>query len=98
MTEAPSRPVFPLAPEEYQRVYFDDLVRTLSVFVEQQLNAGAMRGTTLVLTELPTNGNKLETGSVYNDQGTLKIVLSNVGYAPSLLMSASIGTVTVTPS
>ncbi len=98
MTESPSRPVFPLAPEEYQRVYFDDLVRTLSLFVDQQLNPGPLRVTTLVLTELPTNGNKLETGTVYNDQGTLKVVLSNVGYAPSLLVGASIGTVTVTTS
>ena len=98
MTEALSRPVFPLAPEEYQRVYFDDLVSPLSSFVDQQINPGAVRGTTLVLTNLPTNGNKLETGGVYNDQGTLKVALSNVGYAPTLLMSASIGTVTVTTS
>ena len=98
MTEALSRPVFPLAPEEYQRVYFDDLVSPLSSFVDQQINPGALRGTTLVLTNLPTNGNKLETGGVYNDQGTLKVALSNVGYAPTLLMSASIGTVTVTTS
>ena len=96
MTEPLSRPVFPLAPDEYQRVYFDDLVRTLSSFVDQELNPGALRGTTMVLTNLPTTGNLLENGAVYNDQGTLKVVLSNMGYAPSFLMSASIGTVTVT--
>ena len=98
MTEPLSRPVFPLAPNEYQRVYFDDLVRTLSSFVDQELNPGALRGTTLVLTNLPTNGNKLETGGVYNDQGTLKVALGNVGYAPSFLMSASSGAVTGTTS
>ena len=98
MTEALSRPVFPLAPDEYQRVYVDDLVRTLSSFVDQELNPGALRGTTMVLTNLPTTGNLLENGAVYNDQGTLKVVLGNVGYAPSFSMAISLGDVTVTTS
>ena len=98
MTRPIAKPVFPLAPLEYQRGYFDDLTRTLASFVEQETNPGAMRGTTLVLTELPTTGNQLETGALYNDQGTLKVVLGNVGYAPSFSMAISLGDVTVTTS
>ena len=53
---------------------------------------------TLVLTNLPTSGAQLETGSVYNDNGTLKIVLPNIGYGSAVTASSSIGTVTVTTS
>lgn len=91
-----SFPIFSDAPTEYSRVYFDDLVRSLNVFVTQQTNPGPLRGDTLVLTNLPTSGNSLETGSVYNDNGTLKIVLGNVGYGVSFSLALSIGTVTVT--
>ena len=89
-------PVFSDAPVDYSRLYFDDLVRGMNVFVTQQTNPGPIRGDTMVLTNLPVNGNGLETGTVYNDQGTLKIVLANVGYGPSFSMAMSTGTVTVT--
>jgi hypothetical protein len=98
MSSNVTRIVFGNAPEDYQRPYFDDLSRSLNQFVNLQLEPGNIRGTTLVLTNLPTSGNKLETGAVYNDQGTLKIALGNVGYAPSFSMTATVGTVTVTTS
>ena len=98
MTFTAGVPVFPTPQEEYDVRYMADLIRALNYFVEQVGNPGAIRGTTLVLTELPTSGAQLETGSVYNDSGTLKIVLANVGYASSISAVASIGTVTVTPS
>jgi hypothetical protein len=96
MTGKLAVPTFSDAPGDYNRLYFDDLVRSLNVFVTQQTNPGPIRGDTLVLTNLPTNGNGLETGSVYNDNGTLKIVLSNIGYGPSFSMTGSVGTITVT--
>jgi len=89
-------PVFSDAPPDYSRLYFDDLVRGINVFVTQQTNPGPIRGDTMVLTNLPLNGNGLETGTVYNDQGTLKIVLGNIGYGPSFSIALSLGTVTVT--
>ncbi len=91
-------PVFPTPPEEYDAAYVADLIRALNYFVDQVGNAGPMRGTTLVLTDLPTSGAQLETGAVYSDNGTLKIVLVNVGYASSVSAALSIGTVTVTTS
>ena len=91
-------PVFPSPPEGYERAYADDLVRTLNAFVQQVANSGALRGTTLVLTDLPTSGFQLATGSVFNDSGTLKIVLVNVGYSGSVSAASAIGTVTVTTS
>jgi len=91
-------PVFPTPTEEYDPAYVADLIRALNFFVDQVGNAGPMRGTTLVLTNLPTSGAQLETGTVYNDNGTLKIVLENIGYASSISAASSIGTVTVTTS
>ncbi len=67
-------PQFPLAPEEYDRQYFDELVRSLSQLVIQLQNPGELRGTKITLTDLPTSATGLETGALYNDGGTVKIV------------------------
>jgi len=67
-------PRLPEAPEEYTRVYMEDLIRTLEIFIEQERNPGEMRGTKLTLTDLPTSSAGLETGSLWNDAGTVKIV------------------------
>ena len=91
-------PVVYSAPGDYRREYMDDIIRLLNLFVSQVNNPGNLRGTDLVLTNLPTSGYLLETGSVYNDNGTLKIVLNNVGYAGAVSSAFSIGTITVTTS
>ena len=50
-----------------------DLVRSIQVFIEQERNPGELRGTKLTLTDLPTSATGLETGSLYNDSGTVKV-------------------------
>tara|TARA_B100000123_G_scaffold233480_1_gene183705 strand:- start:7 stop:237 length:231 start_codon:yes stop_codon:yes gene_type:complete len=67
-------PQFPLPPEEYDRIYFDELVRSLTQLVTQIQNPGELRGTKITLTDLPTSATGLETGALYNDGGTVKIV------------------------
>jgi len=67
-------PRLPSAPEGYSRDYLDDLVRSLEAFITQERNPGALRATTLTLTDLPTSPTGLETGTLYNDAGTVKIV------------------------
>jgi len=67
-------PQFPLAPEEYDRQYFDEMVRSLTQLVVQLQNPGELRGTKITLTDLPTSATGLETGALYNDSGTVKIV------------------------
>ena len=71
MTFTAGVPVFPVPTKEYDSQYMYDLIRTLNYLVEQVGNPGPIRGTTLVLTDLPTSGAQLETGSVYNDNGIL---------------------------
>ena len=65
---------FALPPEEYDRAYFDDVVRSLSQLVVQMRNPGELRGTKITLTDLPTSSDGLETGALFNDNGTVKIV------------------------
>jgi hypothetical protein len=67
-------PQFPLPPEEYDRQYFDEMVRSLTQLVIQLQNPGEMRGTKITLTQLPTSPTGLESGALYNDGGTVKIV------------------------
>lgn len=68
-------PQFPLAPEEYDRQYFDEMVRSLTQFVVQIQNPGELRGTKITLTDLPTSPTGLEAGALYNDSGTVKVVV-----------------------
>ena len=65
---------FALPPEEYDRAYFADVVRSLSQLVVQMRNPGELRGTKITLTDLPTSSVGLETGALFNDNGTVKIV------------------------
>ena len=67
-------PRLPEPPIEYTQQYMADLVRSIQTFIEQERNPGEMRGTKLTLTDLPTSATGLETGSLYNDSGTVKVV------------------------
>ena len=67
-------PRLPEPPETIDRRYMEDLIRTLQLFITQEKNPGEMRGTKLTLTDLPTSATGLETGALYNDSGTVKVV------------------------
>ena len=67
-------PSLPEPPIEYTQQYMADLVRSIQVFIEQERNPGEMRGTKITLTDLPTSATGLETGALYNDSGTIKVV------------------------
>ena len=68
-------PQFPLAPEEYDRQYFDEMVRSLTQLVVQLQNPGELRGTKITLTQLPTSATGMETGALYNDFYCAAIVI-----------------------
>ena len=52
----------------------EDLIRALETFISQERNPGELRGTKITLTNLPTSTTGLETGALYNDSGTVKVV------------------------
>ena len=67
-------PRLPEPPEQITREYVEDLVRTLEKFITQERNPGELRATKITLTDLPTSATGLESGALYNDSGTIKIV------------------------
>ena len=67
-------PRLPEPPAEYAQQYMDDLIRAIEIFIQQERTPGELRGTKITLTDLPTSATGLETGALYNDAGTVKIV------------------------
>ena len=67
-------PRLPAPPEVITRQYVEDLVRSLEIFISQERNPGELRATKITLTDLPTSSSGLETGALFNDSGTIKIV------------------------
>ena len=67
-------PRLPEAPQQYDPQYMADLLRALEIFISQERTPGEMRGTKITLTELPTSSSGLESGALFNDSGTVKIV------------------------
>jgi len=66
-------PRLPEAPQQYSQQFMEDLLRSLEIFIQQQRTPGEIRGTTITLTDLPTSATGLETGTLYNDAGTVKV-------------------------
>lgn len=68
-----ARPYFPVPPKQYDPQYMYELVRSFSVYIEQQANPGLGRFTNVTLTDLPTSSTGLEPGTLWNDSGTVKV-------------------------
>ena len=66
-------PRLPEPPEQIDRQYVEDLVRSLEIFISQERNPGELRATKITLTDLPTSSSGLEVGALFNDSGTIKI-------------------------
>jgi len=98
----PKIPVAPTLPQPYGKeidvTYVTQLVRAIELTLSNLTEIGALRGGTLFLNRLPTNGNGLRAGEVFNDGGTLKIADSTTGYAPTLAATATIASVSVSTS
>jgi len=88
-------PRLPQAPEEYNSSFMSDLIRALEIFISQERNPGQLRASTLVLTELPTSGVGLESGSLYIEGNTVKIALANYGVLNGAAATGTVGDVTI---
>jgi hypothetical protein len=88
-------PFFPIPPDSYDRAYFAEVVRSFSVFLEQQRNPGEGRNTFMVLTELQTDDYGLETGALFQQEGFVKIALGNTPHVRGSSGTGAVGTVTV---
>jgi hypothetical protein len=92
------RPYFPVPPQDYTQGYMSEVLRSFSVFLEQNQNPGEGRHTALVLTRLQGNDQGLEVGALFEHNGYVKITKSNVPHVGSVSGTGGVGTVTVTTS
>jgi hypothetical protein len=69
-------PSLPLAPRDYDAEYFNQLVRALNTYFRQTDSTTPIVIDRLTLLALPTSAVGQRVGTVYNDNGYLKIVLA----------------------
>jgi len=89
------RPYFPIPPQEYNQVYFAEVVRSFSTYLEQMQNPGEGRNTQLVLTNLQTDDSGLETGALFQQDGFVKIALADMPHVRGSSATGGVGSVTV---
>lgn len=98
-------PSLPLAPNTYDPEHFNQVIRALNVFFSQLNSTTPIVVDSISLLALPTSALGQRAGTVYNDNGVLKIVLTNtisgvagavnlVGIAPTVNNT----TINITPA
>jgi hypothetical protein len=90
------RPYFPIPPAEYERSYFAEVIRSFSTYLEQTQNPGEGRNTFAVFTNLQTDDVGLETGTIFNHGGYVKIAQANTPHVRGSAGLGQVGSVTVT--
>ena len=101
-----SSPSLPLAPSTYDPEYFNQVIRALNTYFRQLDSTTPIVVDSITLLALPTSAIGQRVGTVYNDNGVLKIVLAGnvntvvgsvnlVGAAPKVLNGNVVPTTTV---
>lgn len=91
-------PRFPNPPKQYDPRYFADLIRAFAAYQQQVQNPGQGRNTTVVLTNLQTNDQGLEPGTVFRDgNGYLKVALANAPNVGGVFATGAVGQITKAP-
>ena len=88
-------PYFPVPPAEYSPSYMAEIVRAFSVYLAQQQNPGEGRNTFIVLTALQDNDYGLEPGALFQQEGFVKITLSNAPHVGGSGATGRVGAVTI---
>jgi hypothetical protein len=89
-------PTFPIAPSEYDIRYFNDLVRALQNLIVFIQAPGEGRQTTIVLTNLASTDYGLEPGTIFEQNGVLRIAKLNMPAVGGVSGTGLVGSVTVT--
>ena len=88
-------PFLPVPPNEYNQPYMAEIVRALSVYMQNERNPGEGRNTFTVFTDLQTDDVGLENGAIFNHGGYVKIVQLNTPHTRGSTGTGSVGSVTV---
>lgn len=89
-------PFFPIPPQEYDQQYLAEVVRSFSIYLQQQLNPGEGRMTALTLTNLQEDDFRLEEGALFQQDGFVKITRKFIPHARGSSATGAVGEVTVT--
>ena len=89
-------PTFSRPPSDYDRKYFDDLIRSLDALVVAIRTAGEGRQTTIILTDLQSNDSGLSPGTMFEVNGALRISKLNLAYLQGSSGKGHAGSVSVT--
>jgi len=95
MTKKVVRPILPIAPEQYDPVYVNQLARTLDILIDE------VRDAQINFQGIPSSGaaNSLESGDFYiGEAGFLRVVNATDIFSGSVSATGSVGTVTVAVS
>lgn len=88
-------PFLPVPPTEYQQPYLAEIVRALSIYMQNERNPGEGRNTFTVFTDLQTDDVGLEPGAVFNHGGYLKVSALNTPHVRGSSATGIVGSVTV---
>jgi len=95
MTKKVVRPILPIAPDQYDPVYVNQLARALDRLIDE------VRDAKVNFQGIPSSGaaNTLENGDFYiGEAGFLRVVATTDIFSGSVNATTSVGTVTVTVS
>ncbi len=86
-------------PDEYNRAYFEELVRALAwQFTQNAIPQVFVCGKLIFVPPaergIPTSGYGQPVGTVYVDEDILRMVVANHGYPAPLTITSALGTVT----
>ena len=90
------QPQFPIPPEEYDRQFMADVVRSFSVFLQQVNNPGPWQASSLALPNLQKDNFRLTVGDVFQHGDELRITVANKPYPRGSTATGGVGGVTVT--
>tara|TARA_R100000935_G_scaffold47458_1_gene71538 strand:- start:1304 stop:1618 length:315 start_codon:yes stop_codon:yes gene_type:complete len=94
-------PFFPIPPEEYNREYMAEIMRSFTVYLTQIQNPGEGRNTSLTLTNLQTDDQGLPPGALFNYRddtgmmGYVKIAVVDKSNLRGITTASFVGAVTV---
>ena len=88
-------PFFAVPPAQYDQNYFANLTRSFAIYLEQKQNPGLERATNITLTDLPTTDQGLEPGTLFQQDGFVKVALTNKPHVGGVSGTSGVGTVTV---
>jgi hypothetical protein len=91
-------PPLPLAPQEYDREYFNQLIRVLGIYFSHLDSQNPLHLEGLVLTDLTETPVGLPPFSLYRDKRSVKILLPQDTGVLGESATVSVGSVTVTIS